>query len=94
MNKLLTLLSDAADTVLDIILGVRRAFWKAVDVYEDGAIQEFFRAKLHFLSWILIGSAMFLISTTAHYIGFDTLKTEFVIFLLLVGVRFAARAGL
>jgi len=94
MGKRLDIIIDSFETFKDGLDNAHEIWLKALANYRRGAIQEFFRGKLHYTSWILIGIAMLLISSISHYIGFQTLESEFLILLLLIGVRFTAKYGL
>lgn len=94
MSKLLDLIIDSIAVVIDFYYRVRIAFWDAVSHYESGDLQQALQKRLAYLSWILIALAMFLVISIAHFYGFETLETEVLILLLLVGVRYSARAGL
>jgi hypothetical protein len=94
MNKLIDFIVDALAVVVNFYKDARILFWDAVDSYEAGGLQEFVQKRLRYLSWILIGFAIFLVSTIAHYIDWETLRTEIMILAVLIGIRYSARAGL
>lgn len=93
MTKLLDFIYDLFDVAIDIWLRLRGRWWDLVARYESGLLQEWVKARLAYLSWILIGIAMFLISSMAHYIGFETLDDLLAILVVLIAIRFSARWG-